>query len=169
MRTVLELFWDTGIRLKCPVCEQGKLFKNWFTMNTLCPHCYVRFERHEGEVTGGMTISILVTAFLFLVGYSASEMFFEWPTWVHLLLWSAYALIFPIAFYRYSRALWVVVLHLGGQVHWDKEPYQETQLSIIDAFLNKSPDDPSGGASLPPSPPPSRSSDEERRAEDEGL
>lgn len=145
--SVLDLFWDTGIRLRCPVCEQGRLFEGWFTMHCLCPHCHVRFERHSGEVTGGMTISIVVTSLIFLIGYSLSEIFLDWPTWLQLLLWGSYALVAPLIFYRHSRALWVACLHLSGDVYWDKEPYEESQLSILDAFLH-SPDE-----EVPPSDP----------------
>ena len=137
MIRVLQTFWDTGIRLRCPVCEQGQLFKDWFNMNKTCTHCTVRFERYEGEVVGGMTISIVITAFVFMVGYVASEILTAWPLWLHLTIWISFSLLFPIFFYRYSRAWWVVFLHLIGDVHWDYEPYEDTQLSIVDAFLNR--------------------------------
>ncbi len=134
MLNFIQIFWDTGLKLRCPVCEQGKLFADWFNMNPTCPHCYVRFERYEGEVVGGMSISIVVTAVIFLVGYMLGEYLTDWSVWVHLAIWIPYSLIFPIFFYRYSRALWVVILHVGGDVHWDYEPYEETSLSIVDAF-----------------------------------
>ena len=134
MLNFLNILWDTGFRLRCPVCEQGKLFHDWFNMNATCPHCSVRFERHEGEVVGGMSISIFVTAVIFLVGYITSENLTNWPIWIHFAIWIPYALLFPILFYRYSRALWVVILHISGDVHWDYEPYEEPSVSIIDAF-----------------------------------
>jgi len=137
MFNFIHTFWDTGIRLRCPVCEQGQLFKDWFNMNKTCAHCAVRFERYEGAVVGGMSISIVITALIFMVGYMASEILTDWPLWLHLAIWISFSLFFPIFFYRYSRAWWVVFLHLIGGIHWDYEPYEETELSIVDAFLNK--------------------------------
>ncbi|MGH2541614.1 MAG: DUF983 domain-containing protein [Ardenticatenaceae bacterium] len=122
MRRILSTLWDTGFRLRCPVCEQGALFDGWFKMHALCPHCSVRFERYEGEVLGGMSLALSLTTFIFLVGFFTTEALFEWPLWLHLLIWLSFVTIFPILFYRYSRALWVVFLHFTGAVFWDHEP-----------------------------------------------
>lgn len=161
MLRILHTFWDTGIRLRCPVCEQGALFKDWFTMHRTCPHCSVRFERHDGEETGGMSISIVVTAVIFLVGYYVSELTWDLPLWLDLSIWMTFAVVFPILFYRYSRALWVAFLHLTGDVHWDREPYNDTRPTIIDAFLNHPPDQSAfPKRDEPPKPPaPSASAD----------
>lgn len=137
MRRVIGLFWDTGLRLRCPVCDQGSLFADRFNMHPICPHCSVRFERFEGEVVGGMTISIVVTASIFLGAHLLVRGMTSWPLALHLGLWMAFAILFPIWFYRYSRALWVVILHLQGDVFWDYEPYVTPTLSIADAFLKR--------------------------------
>lgn len=144
---LLHTLWDTGVRLVCPVCEQGRLFKEWFTMQSVCPHCHVRFERYEGEVVGGVTISTVVTCAVFLIGYATVELRTEWPVWIHLAIWVPFAALFPIVFYRHSRAFWVAFLYLVGDVNWDREPYEEPSLSIIDAFLHTEQD-----ASLPKPP-----------------
>ncbi len=138
---LLQILWDTGLRLRCPVCEQGTLFRDRFHMHPVCPHCSVRFERHEGEVAGGMTVSITVTSLIFLVGLYLTEFVLYLPLWLQLGGWVLYAIFFPILFYRYSRALWVAILHLSGDVFWDQEPYIESELSILDAFLYRSSDE----------------------------
>lgn len=141
MWRTLSALWDTGFRLKCPVCEQGKLFSTMFKMNKTCPHCSVRFERFQGEELGGMTISVVATTTIFLVGYFLAELYTDWSTWVHLAIWVPFAVIFPIVFYRYSRALWVTFLYLTGSIYWDKETYRDTNLTIVDALLNRQPPD----------------------------
>ncbi len=147
MWRTLSALWDTGCRLNCPVCEQGKLFSTMFKMNKTCPHCSVRFERFQGEELGGMTISIVVTTTIFMVGYFLAEVYTEWHTGIHLGIWVPFALLFPVLFYRYSRALWVTFLYLTGSIYWDKESYRDTSLTIVDAFLNRqAPDMPAGEA-----------------------
>lgn len=156
MLKTLGTLWDTGVRLRCPVCEQGTLFKDAFTMHSVCPHCSVRFERNDGEVVGAMNVSIVVTAAIFLVGLMVTEMLWDWSAPLHLAIWVPFAILFPIAFYRYSRALWVAFLYLIGDVFWDKEPYQGTDLTLMDAFLNRpaSPAEPAAPAApSPPAPP----------------
>jgi uncharacterized protein (DUF983 family) len=141
MWRMLSALWDTGCRLRCPVCEQGNLFSTMFKMNKTCPHCSVRFERFQGEELGGMTISIVATTTIFLVGYFLAEIYTDWSTWVHLAFWVPFAALFPIFFYRYSRALWIVFLYLSGSIYWDKAAYRDTNLTIVDAFLNRQPPD----------------------------
>lgn len=153
MQRVWETIWETGFRLRCPVCEQGALFINHYTMHKLCPHCKVRFERYEGEVVGGMSVSIVVTSVIFFVGVFVTEFVWHWPLWLSLGMWVGYAILFPIWFYRYSRALWVALLHINGDVYWDQEPYQESQYSILDAFFYNPDQD-------PPSDPPNPSDDD---------
>jgi uncharacterized protein (DUF983 family) len=150
----IEVLWDTGFRLFCPVCEQGKVFETWFKMNATCPHCHVRFERNQGEATGGMTLSIVITSLIFLTGYMTTEYLYDWPLWVHFAIWLPFSVLFPILFYRYSRALWVAILHLHGDVYWDQEPYEEPTLSITDAFFNRTSTPPPSeeGDDAPPQP-----------------
>lgn len=139
MQNLLRLLWITGLRLKCPVCEQGNLFKTPFTMNKTCPHCGVRFEREQGEEVGGMSVSIVITALIFLLGYGITEVLTDWPLWVHFAIWMPFAILFPIFFYRYSRSLWVVFLYVTDSkvIKQDDPDYKETELSMMDAFRNQ--------------------------------
>jgi uncharacterized protein (DUF983 family) len=146
MLRILSTIWDTGLRLRCPVCEQGALFRSLFSMNKTCPHCSVRFERFQGEEVGGMTISIVATTTIFLVGYFIAELRTDWSVWVHLGIWVPFAIIFPIVFYRYSRSLWIVFLYSTNSIYWDSSAYQDTNLSIVDAFFNRQPPDGATGA-----------------------
>ena len=36
-----------GLRLRCPVCGQGRLFRTYFTMHESCSCCGVRFAREQ--------------------------------------------------------------------------------------------------------------------------
>lgn len=151
MRGLAAALWHTGIRLRCPLCRTGRLFKDGFTLHATCPHCGARFERYQGEATGGMTVSILVTALIFLIGYYLAERLTEWPVSVHLAIWVPFAILFPVLFYRYSRAVWVALLHASGDVHKDTAPYQEPEPSLMDAFLHRPPAEPDDPP--PPAPP----------------
>ncbi len=88
-----------------------------------------------------MSISIVITALIFLVGYATTEILTNWAVWIHFTIWIPFSLLFPIFFYRYSRAWWVAFLHLIGDVHWDYEAYEEATLSIVDTFHNRALDE----------------------------
>lgn len=138
MKHLLHSLWLTGVRLKCPVCEQGDLFASYFRMHKTCPHCGVRFERETGEETGGMSVSIVILGIIFLIGYPLTEVLTDWSLGVHLAIWLPFSILFPIVFYRYSRSLWVVFLYLTGSIRQDNTPVQETEVSILDAFRYQS-------------------------------
>lgn len=134
MKPLLHSLWLTGLRLKCPVCEQGDLFADYFKMHKTCPQCGVRFERETGEETGGMSVSIVLLGVIFLIIYPLTEVFTDWSLGVHLAIWLPFSILFPIVFYRYSRSLWVVFLYLTGSIRQESTPMRETDVSIVDAF-----------------------------------
>lgn len=154
---LLRALWFTGLWLKCPNCHQGNLFASFFKLHKTCPVCAVRFERETGEETGGMSVSIVVLGVVFLLCYPLTEIFTTWPAWVHLLIWLPFSIIFPILFYRYSRSLWIVFLYLTDGIKPDVTIYEDTTLTMIDAFRappNQEDYFEGGdGGGTPPSPP----------------
>ncbi len=111
-------FWKLvyrACRLRCPVCGQGKMFRNFVRMNQQCPYCGVKFEREGGFFLGsiyfnyGLTTLIIVPVYIVLMFSNAhtalnlSEEAFEWVLNGGTL---AFALLFPLWFYRYARSLW---------------------------------------------------------------
>jgi uncharacterized protein (DUF983 family) len=100
-----------GLRRKCPRCGSGKLFTHWFRMVPDCPVCKLHFEREPGYWVGAIAISTMVVGILFtivLVVFSAATV----PDipWVTLLMAELPLMgLGPIAFYPYSKTLWVAV------------------------------------------------------------
>ncbi len=48
------------LRLRCPRCLQGKVWKGFVAMNTSCPVCGLVFEREPGYFTGAMVVSYAI-------------------------------------------------------------------------------------------------------------
>lgn len=142
MKSLRHLLWVTGIRHKCPNCEQGTLFRSYFTLHKTCQNCGVRFERETGEEVGGMSLSIVVLGIIFLSLYPLIEIFTDWSLWLHLAIWLPFCILFPILFYPYSRSLWVVFLSMTNSIHKDTTAYRESTLTFIDALHNRQGDEP---------------------------
>ncbi len=106
-----------GLRLCCPVCGRGKLFRGWFTMYDACPHCHFRYERSPGYWLGsiyvnyGLTALIVTGAFFGLFFTEALPE--EWIKWLLLV----FCLLFPLGFFRYARGIWIAV-----DVYFDPVP-----------------------------------------------
>ena len=98
-----------GLRLRCPRCGRAPLFRGWFSMNTVCAVCDLRFERAQGYWIGaiyvnyGVTVSIAVTGFFLLRALAG------WETAAQLALWVPFVTLFPLWFFRYSRSLWLAL------------------------------------------------------------
>jgi uncharacterized protein (DUF983 family) len=107
-----------SLRLICPACQHGRMFRTFFTMNVRCPVCGVIFERDAGEVTGGIAINTIVTATMAFGGASLA-FFTDVPLLPLLAILMIATVVFPLWFYRYARSLWTGVLFLTGSIFED--------------------------------------------------
>ena len=105
-------------RLRCPRCGQGRIFGRWSRMLDACARCGLAFEREAGYFVGAIYLNYGVTVLLALAGYFFLEVWLSPPAGRQVWLWSAFAVVFPVWFYRYSKALWLGLDHLvdpGGR------------------------------------------------------
>jgi uncharacterized protein (DUF983 family) len=96
-----------GVRLRCPRCGEGKLFRGWFSMYPNCSGCGLKFQREPGYFLGSIYFNYGLTAFLVTVTYFA--LFTTTDISPQMLLWSltAFCVLFPLWFFRYARSLWL--------------------------------------------------------------
>ena len=103
------LWW--GLTRRCPRCGSGHLFRRWFTIVERCPRCGLRFEREEGYWAGALAINIAVafTVFIlvFVVGIALTAP--DIPVVELLVILVPLMIIVPIAYYPFSKTLWMAV------------------------------------------------------------
>jgi uncharacterized protein (DUF983 family) len=96
------------LRLRCPRCWQGRLFRGMFAMNDPCPVCGLLFQREEGYFLGAMYFSTALTAVFIGALYLGLSLLL--PKWDGMLI-SALALVLYLpltpAVFRHSRAMWI--------------------------------------------------------------
>jgi uncharacterized protein (DUF983 family) len=100
------------VRLRCPRCRQGRLFRSWFQMADPCTVCGLLYEREPGYFMGALYFSyflgvaaiIPIYLLLWLVLPNIHMMA------IGLVCFVLYLPLTPIIF-RYSRALWL---------YWDR-------------------------------------------------
>lgn len=108
-----------GLLLRCPNCEQGRVFRGLFRMETTCAVCGARFERASGESLGGMVLNLGLAELLSIGGYFISDALWRPSLAFQLTFWIGFNILFIVLFYRHSRALWVSVNYLSGGVYPD--------------------------------------------------
>ncbi len=106
MRRYFTLVWR-ALRLRCPLCGQGKLFRGWFSMHSHCPHCGVTLEREPGFYLGSIYFNYGLTALICTVLYMSLMFNRRVEQWQLVTLTLTIALLFPIWFFRYARSLWL--------------------------------------------------------------
>lgn len=114
-----------ALRLVCPRCGQTKMFRGLITMEDACQNCGRSFRRGPGYLLGSIYFNYGVTALLvtamFFAGFF-SEVFTSEQLLVRLTL---FAILFPIWFFRYARALWIAF-----DERWDPWPNEEERGQI---------------------------------------
>ncbi len=107
-----------SLRLICPACRHGRMFRSLFTMNVRCPVCGVIFERDAGEVTGGMAINAMLTSTLAVAGAVLAYVT-DIPIITLISVLGLVIIGFPLLFYRHARGLWTGILYLTGSMFED--------------------------------------------------
>lgn len=109
VRPMPETLLLRALRLRCPRCGCGRLFKGWFRMNIRCPVCDFLIERSSGYYLGSIYVNYGVTAWITTISFIVGRLYFRLPS--KPLGWGlfTFCLIFPMFFFRYSRALWLAL------------------------------------------------------------
>jgi len=96
-----------ALRLRCPLCGQGKLFRGWFAMHKECPHCGASFEREPGFYLGSIYINYGITVLIVTIVYPA--LLFNGILGKNTLLVGslAFTLVFPVLVFPWARSLWL--------------------------------------------------------------
>ncbi|HEY2761833.1 MAG TPA: DUF983 domain-containing protein [Pirellulales bacterium] len=120
-----------ALRLACPLCGKGRLFKGWLRMPPHCSECGFRFERSAGYWLGSIYVNYGLTALIVTGGYFA--LFFSEAVSQTATLWilTAFCLLFPVWFFRFARAIWIAL-----DVYFD--PPQSSEFELADSAAEDS-------------------------------
>jgi uncharacterized protein (DUF983 family) len=101
-----------ALRLRCPRCGGGPLSLGLLRMREACPQCGLRVERGEADsFLGSMSLNMMVSEF----GFAAVLGLAVWATWPNVpwraiqIAGLAGAVLAPIAFFPYSKTLWLAI------------------------------------------------------------
>jgi uncharacterized protein (DUF983 family) len=101
-----------GLKLKCPACGIGQLYKSFFKMHDECAYCGLVFSREQGYFIGAIYLNVIATESLIFATYLVlilANRITDESTYITLF---ALALLLPVVFHRHARALWLSLDHL---------------------------------------------------------
>jgi Protein of unknown function (DUF983) len=96
-----------ALRLRCPLCGRGKLYRNWFVMHPACSHCGVKFEREPGFFLGSIYINYGLTVLIVSIAYPVLLFGYGLPETPLLIGSLAFTLFFPMLLFPWARSLWL--------------------------------------------------------------
>src|SRR5687768_7518003 len=96
-----------ALRLRCPLCGQGKLFRGWFWMHEQCPQCGVKFEREPGFFLGSIYINYGLTVLIVAIAYPALLFNKIVPETPLLIASLTFTVLFPLLVFPWARSLWL--------------------------------------------------------------
>jgi len=103
-----------GIRLRCPVCGRGRLFRTYLSMNAECARCGVRFDRESGLWLGSMDINLTLSLLLILVPLVFLP---EIDLRRELMFLGLAAIVVPALLFRFVRGFWMALIYLSGGIY----------------------------------------------------
>ena len=100
-----------GVRMKCAVCGQGKLFRRWFIMAERCPRCDLKFERIEGHWLGALAVNTMVNAGVMFVALIVTLIvaYPEFPILPMLLVLLPFPILGPMLLFPVTRTFWMAM------------------------------------------------------------
>jgi uncharacterized protein (DUF983 family) len=102
-----SLLVGRALRLRCPLCGRGKLFRNWLVMHPNCPHCGVKFEREPGFFLGSIYINYGLTTLIAATVYPVLLFNKIVPETPLLAATLAFVIAFPLLLFPWARSLWL--------------------------------------------------------------
>ena len=94
---------------RCPQCGSPGIFRTYLSLKDECPRCGYQFEREEGYFLGAYAVNLLAAEFITiaLLVYFLINTDYSWVTLE--IIFIPMAVLLPIAFFPYSRMLWMVI------------------------------------------------------------
>ena len=102
-----RVLFSRAMRLRCPLCGQGRLFRSGLVMHDACPYCGVKFEREPGFFLGSIYINYGLTALIAIVAAFVLRFRFNIPQNPLLIGAMAFTLLFPLLIFPWARSLWL--------------------------------------------------------------
>jgi uncharacterized protein (DUF983 family) len=114
MNTFLRLL-KASLKLSCPACSQGKLFKTIFKIVNECPNCKLSFQDSD-LADGPAFIVISIMLFIFAPGLIMLEVKYEPPLIFHLLCSIPLLIIIAIYCYRIAKSFMISHAYYAGRL-----------------------------------------------------
>jgi uncharacterized protein (DUF983 family) len=89
----------TGLRGRCPACGRGRLFEGFLSVRENCEICHADLSAQDSG-DGPAAFIILIVGAVVVGAALITEVVYQPPVWLHLLLWLPLTVIGVLALMR---------------------------------------------------------------------
>lgn len=108
-------FVRRALRLRCPACGVGALFRSYFHMNSQCPACGSVFWANDGEWLGPLTIDWTIASGVGLLAWTWT-LYAGYPESMQIALASVVVIACEFVILPWSRSFWTLFLFINGEM-----------------------------------------------------
>src|SRR5947199_9603233 len=105
-RPMAGTVYGRALRLRCPVCGQGRLFRR-MTMPVHCPHWGCRYEREPGYFTNTVVVNYAVACLPIFFIIAPLAYLHPHAAVPIIALGFFFAIALPLLCFRHVRSLWL--------------------------------------------------------------
>ena len=110
-----------GLRSRCPACGRGPLFRGFVTVRERCPACGVDLSAQDSG-DGPVALIVLVVGAIVVTLALLSEVAWQPPVWLHLLLWLPLTLVLVLALMRPFKATLIALQYKHRRHDFGERP-----------------------------------------------
>jgi uncharacterized protein (DUF983 family) len=84
-----------GIKLKCPACGTGALYRRFLKVSDICPNCGEELHHHRAD-DAPPYFTIIIVGHIVVSLVLLVEMTYRPPLWVHAALWLPLTIVLAV-------------------------------------------------------------------------
>src|SRR3954454_12241977 len=104
-----------GLAGRCPHCGEGRLFKSFLKVAPHCDVCGEHFHHHRADDLPAYIV-IFVVGHIVVGGMLSAETHYEWPVWLHVVLWPLLTVVLSLAMLQPVKGV-IVALQWANRMH----------------------------------------------------
>ena len=97
-----------ALRSVCPNCGEGRLFDGFLTVRQRCTVCGADLAGQDSG-DGPVAFIVLIVGFVVVFGALIVEVKYEWPIWLHMVVWLPLTVILVLLIMRPAKALLIAL------------------------------------------------------------
>jgi uncharacterized protein (DUF983 family) len=111
-------FW-AGLHARCPACGEGRLFDGFLTVRRRCEVCGADLSGQDSG-DGPAAFIVLIVGCIVVFGALFAELAWEWPIWLHMLVWLPLTVLLVLGIMRPAKALLIALQYRHRREDFDR-------------------------------------------------